>query len=546
MRIDGAVAMKVALLAACLALAGCIGGVTVESKPPAREAGGSVQLSADPCPELGLAAIPSTGGPWGSVDVEAHLPESLGHLYGSGAAYDGKRTWIFGGYMTKQPGQPKDTSGTPSNAILSYAPGQAVAELEPHKLPAANWDMAAQWTGGAIYLFGGQNGNQHGIVKFDPSTGLATTLPAKLPHGGGFMASAWDGKTVYLFGGGLASDRIMAFTPGTETLRTLDARLPTPRQGSMAAFDGSDIYVFGGKDRTTGLYKQDILRFNPKTGSLATLPALLPTPLAYGAAAWDGRQVVILGGIVADNPAPGDMYVRTPTIFTYQPMAPAVRVYPMWLPQAPSSIAAISDGGGILVFSPWEANGASEIWRVRLPLALPFESEPANAAWQDGVAYVFGGGTSDAIRKYDPRDGRLQEVAARLPSPRNGAMAAAVGKDLYVLGGVDLQGRPMDEILRYNPAKGTVEKLAQGLPEGLACAGIVAQANRLVVLGGIRPDGKVSDGILIVDTSTEKVTTATARLPEPMAAIQAGHDGETFVVMEINTKLRVTSRLPGI
>jgi hypothetical protein len=515
-----------------LGLAGCL------NLPPADPQGANTSragllalASVQECITGGPAVDANPSSPWGSVDVVGHYPKALGRVYGSAAAWDGSKAWVFGGFRDLGSGQPpQNGNGVPTDTILSYQPGDAEARIHTARLPAPNWDMAAVWADGVAYLFGGQGGHERDVVRFDPSSGQASLLGVKLPERLRFPAAVWDGEVVYIFGVG-DSDRILRFNPATETLTPLGARLPTPRQGIMAAFDGTDIFLFGGRHQATNTILPEILRFDRRDQAIHRLPAVLPTPLAHGGVAWDGDRFILMGGVV--SPAPNSNWVRSPAILTYEPNALLVRVLPMWLPSAESSIAVVSDGDGLLVFSPFQDTDQSQVWRVRVPAGLPFELGRSNVAWIGKVAYAVGGSVdASAITRYDAATGRAETLAARLPAPRLGATVVPARGNVYVVGGIDPDGQPAKDVVRIG-ADADVEPLPIQLPQGLACAGATLQEDRLIILGGIR-GAEPSDGILTIDLDTLDVKDLTTRLPDRVVAPQVEHDG-------VDVRLRLDS-----
>ncbi len=124
--------------------------------------------------------------------------------------------------------------------------------------------------------------------------------------------------------------------------------------------------------------------------------------------------------------------------------------------------------------------GHSPVVVARLPVGLRY----AGVAALGRTIYVAGGvtpaGESDAVVSVSGR--RVRRIAT-LPAPSAHAPLVAFGNSLYLLGGTDAEGHPLDRILRIDPSTGAVT-LAGRMPSPLANAAAVAVGRRIVVLGG--------------------------------------------------------------
>jgi hypothetical protein len=79
-----------------------------------------------------------------------------------------------------------------------------------------------------------------------------------------------------------------------------------------------------------------------------------------------------------------------------------------------------------------------------------------------------------------------------MPTPRSGAAVAALGGQIYVIGGRDASGYPIDTAVRYDPVSGEWSN-AGVLDHGRANGAAFVLNGRMMVVGGRREDGNVMD-----------------------------------------------------
>jgi len=194
----------------------------------------------------------------------------------------------------------------------------------------------------------------------------------------------------------------------------------------------------------------------------------------------------------------GTMAVFDPDAGTWNPSAlPASTV-----PQLPFqfSAAALPDVT-LLVTAKSSLWHFSADWQQHRVMNAPLPvlaGRPTTVAYK-GQVYAFGGlripdqpSTSAEVQpvplakalRYDPAKDAWTELSP-MPAPRGGAVAAAVGDYIYVIGGLDKNGDFRSEVFRYDPAHDHWEsaRLAN-MPTGRAWAVAAVVNHEIYVIGG--------------------------------------------------------------
>jgi N-acetylneuraminic acid mutarotase len=124
---------------------------------------------------------------------------------------------------------------------------------------------------------------------------------------------------------------------------------------------------------------------------------------------------------------------------------------------------------------------------------LPDATRAAAAAELHGVIYVVGGTTADgntrALLAWDDSGWRER---APLPAPRFNHSAVAAAGRLFVLGGLDDDGRETREVYAYDPGADRWSQ-ATRLPRPMHAFGAVVFRGELWVIGGRRGDRVLRD-----------------------------------------------------
>ncbi len=158
----------------------------------------------------------------------------------------------------------------------------------------------------------------------------------------------------------------------------------------------------------------------------------------------------------------------------------------------------LSAGGPIMVAMPQSTH-----WVARSTVRTARTGSVAVAA--EGRVYVIGGqtdtGLSDEVLLYTPRQNTWDDVNAPKPTPVFGAGGAAIGKRIYVLGGIAANGQPSRqfEMLDLN---GNAWTALRDLPNAISGHAVSAAQNKLYVFGG-RVNGAISAAARVFDPNTE-------------------------------------------
>jgi N-acetylneuraminic acid mutarotase len=234
----------------------------------------------------------------------------------------------------------------------------------------------------------------------------------------------------------------------------------------------------------------------------------LPTPRTEVAVAADEAQIFVVGGFTADGEPSGvvEMFDASEGGWGSGPFPP--------LPEPLHHTAMVSDGGRLYVFGGYREDGSasSAVWSLIPHRTLPGEA-PGAGAWQrrpdmptargahaavliGGTVHVVGGasrfgGQTRLISAHEAYDlkRRTWSTLAPLPDPRDHLAAAAIGDDLYVVGGRKLS-------LARNTGRLDVfdtqaRRWARGPDMPTPRGGIAAASvdDRLFVFGGEQPSG---------------------------------------------------------
>lgn len=118
------------------------------------------------------------------------------------------------------------------------------------------------------------------------------------------------------------------------------------------------------------------------------------------------------------------------------------------------------------------------------------------------------------------------EARAELPVPRTEVSAAAVGSEVFVLGGYTADGGSSRRADAYSPARDSWRRLPD-LPVGVNHATAVGVNGRGYLLGGYAASGAVLRSVFVLQGGRWR---ALPRMPFPRAAAGAGVAGRRIVV----------------
>lgn len=124
--------------------------------------------------------------------------------------------------------------------------------------------------------------------------------------------------------------------------------------------------------------------------------------------------------------------------------------------------------------------------------------------------YIFGGTVSLV---FDTETGTLSTLAS-LPESRSGAMAAAVGTNVYVMGGVASSYAAHKTIFKYDTETDTFETLSATLSRTVKTASTAVVGTTIyVIAGGQSTNAYASNRILSFDTETNTSTILSSAIP---------------------------------
>jgi Kelch motif protein len=165
---------------------------------------------------------------------------------------------------------------------------------------------------------------------------------------------------------------------------------------------------------------------------------------------------------------------------------------------------------------------ASDSWTTLRQ--LPEATRAAAAAAIDRTIYVVGGTTlAGNVARLYAWSGSGWRLRAPLPAPRFNHSAVAVGGRLYVLGGLDDDGRETRDVYVYEPRTNRWSR-ATRLPRPMHAFGTVVFRDEIWVLGGRRGD-RVLRETSIFDPRTGRWRAGPV-MPRPMELLGATAVGD--------------------
>lgn len=233
----------------------------------------------------------------------------------------------------------------------------------------------------------------------------------------------------------------------------------------------------------------------------------LPTPRTEVAAAVDGTQLFVVGGFTADGEpsAAVEMFDSSEGEWSRGRFPP--------LPE-PVHHAAVVASGLLYVFGGYLADGSasSKVWALT-PHRTPPNGTPGPGAWErrpdmptargahaavliDGVVHVIGGASSfrgqpelvAAHEAYDLKR-RTWTTLPAFPDPRDHLAAAAIGDDVYVIGGRKLSLSRNSGRLDVFDTEARSWRRGPEMPTARGGIAAASLDDRLFVFGGEQPSG---------------------------------------------------------
>jgi N-acetylneuraminic acid mutarotase len=252
--------------------------------------------------------------------------------------------------------------------------------------------------------------------------------------------------------------------------------LPLPRGGYFAAWHNGGLWLAGGSYWKDGkkLWTDEASFYNPKTGVWSKLNPL-PKAFGYGATAQIGKDLYLFGGVDGDGNLNKDIYRLRRGNWSKIGESPNGFVYP----------AYVSIGSKVYIFGGSASAGdvtkatnetlvydsKTNQWN-RLAGIPGAPRQTFSAAAIGKNIYVFGGVTqktgekfynlADAFR-FDTRTGKWS-TSKKMPVAMRAFWAGSDGKSVYLIGGYAESG--LDTVYRYLPSTDSYE-LVSKLPQPL-------------------------------------------------------------------------------
>jgi N-acetylneuraminic acid mutarotase len=384
------------------------------------------------------------------------------------------------------------------------------------------------------------------LGRFGPEQPVAATSSVwtrvgEVPQTHYESASAVWRDRLYVFGGFWnfalqTSAQVHVFDPESETWSRA-ADMPHPATHRNAVLVGDTIWLAGGfAGDHPGPSTDRVLRYVPATDSWLEGPAL-PEVRGAGALVADGRRLHYYGGYGGDKVPRTDHWMLDLDAWqagdaSWEPRAP--------LPTPRGHVTGASVSGyiyaisGALPHDPFSADlmdvyrydPRTDAWSDAASLPFPLSHNEPGTFVRDGQIWMVGGrskGRSLAawdIMIYDP-PADLWLRWRSLPQPLLAPAAAAIGDELFVAGGADMEINPetVTGVWRASLKPGWWGSTPIPEPVEEVAAGIVG--NRLVVVGG----GSSSTQIFDVSGS---YWMAEMRRTAPRPLVGHGHAAEVL------------------
>ena len=252
--------------------------------------------------------------------------------------------------------------------------------------------------------------------------------------------------------------------------------VPLPRGGYFAAWYAGGLWLAGGSYWKDGkkLWTDEASFYNPKKKIWSKLKPI-PRSIGYGVTAHIGKDLYLLGGVDGDGNLNKDIYRlrgdvwskigESPTGFIYAAFATVgSKVYVFGGSTSPADVTKATN-------ETWVYEAKNNKWEKLSPIPGAPRQIFSVAAVGKNI-YLFGGVTQKAGEKFYNLDDAywLNTITGkwtslkRLPQPMRAFWATAVGKNIYLFGGFGEAG--LDTIYRYTPTSDAYE-LVSKLPQPL-------------------------------------------------------------------------------
>lgn len=362
-------------------------------------------------------------------------------------------------------------------------------------------------------------------LLYDPLEDLWIALP-QLPYTRlGPIAQLFDTQII-MATGGLQWNNPQRSTLGGVLDRSWELahpQLPAARSAAAGARLGGKLYLAGAE-------AQSLARYDLAADRWDAAGATADAPLAGGGSALVAfeEQLYLFGG---SGERAGQVQVYDPGANQWSVRAP--------MPVAASDVLAVAAAGALYLI--WDSPGpapaptmarydpATQAWQS-LP-APPYSSRGAAMAHDSTALYLFGGlegdqpqdrvqiysfATKSWLTSVDPVSG-----IPAMPAPRRGARAAAIGDQVFLVGGTSLSAAGEQMLASSVDVYSPLTKLWRhetALPTPRVGAAMVAIADRIYVMGGSTLENIALASFVVYNTVPSQPSASTPTVvPSPSA-----------------------------
>lgn len=254
------------------------------------------------------------------------------------------------------------------------------------------------------------------------------------------------------------------------------ADVPLPRGGYFAAWYNGGLWIAGGSYWKDGkkFWTDEASFYDPKNKTWSKLNPI-PRLIGYGVTSRIGKDLYLLGGVDGEGNLNKNIYRlrgdnwskigESPTGFVYAAFATiGSKIYVFGGSTSSADVTKATN-------ETWVYETVTDMWGKLNPITgEPRQTFSAAAVGKN--VYLFGGVTQKVGEKYynlgdayrfETTTGKWTSLK-NLPQPVRAFWAAAVGKNVYLFGGFGEAG--LDTVYRYAPASDTY-KLVSKLPQPL-------------------------------------------------------------------------------
>lgn len=294
-----------------------------------------------------------------------------------------------------------------------------------------------------------------------------------------------------------------------------------PRQGLVTAEAGNRLYAIGGD----GTFTDETFDF--ATGSWQRFPSSIGgmrTNLYFMGGVTVATQTIVLGGISGNEGAPNAIGLVLPLDTSSPPRVPfAMLSLPDYVSLYGMGVAALNGyvyvaGGrdyfgvqsGTYVFTdltpPDRDNPFGSFRLATRSVEMKYPRAGLGLAAVSGKLYAIGGYTMasavevmsahNTVQVYTP--GALSWTASddnggplAMPTKRYNFGTAVVNNRIYVIGGIDDQGRCLRTVEIYNPATNQWSTGAP-MPSARSALSLIVHQGQIFALGGVEANGRAS------------------------------------------------------